>query len=191
METDPDQAEYWNNLGATYFAMGEYEKALRPLREAVGISPDLSQAHYNLGASLAKLGRYPEAQEAYVAALDADAGNSEALVQLTKVLLRRGKAEEALERCRDLFALRPDDAGTHYFVSVAYRQLGKTPEAIASLEAYLEQEPDFAPGYEEVCRLLVEAGRDGEARKYARIAMSKGADLPGDLRDLARGPEGM
>jgi len=191
VDADPDQAEYWNNLGATYFAVGENEKALRPLREAVALDPDLSEAHFNLGASLAQLGRYPEAEKAYLAALDADSGNSEALVQLTKVLLHRGKAEEALGRCRDLFLLRPDDAGTHYFMSVAYRQLGKTSEAIASLESYLEQEPDFAPGYEEVCRLLVDAGREGEARKYARIAMSKGAGLPGDLRDLARGPEGM
>jgi arylsulfatase A-like enzyme/predicted Zn-dependent protease len=191
LELDPDQAEYWNNLGATYFAMEEFENALKPLRRAVDLDDNLTEAWYNLGASLAGVGRYEEAEKAYLAALESDAGNSEALVQLTKVLLHRGKADEALARCEELREVRPDDPGTFYFMSVAYREKDDAANAIASLEEYLEHVPGFTPGYEELCRLLVEEGRDQEARKYARIAQAKGASLPDDLRALLGSPQGM
>jgi len=188
---NPDQPEYWNNLGATYYAVGEYRRALKPLRTAVSLRGEFSEAQFNLGASLAKLARYREARTAYEAALHADPGNLEALVQLTKVLLYLNQPDAALSRCRTLRELRPDDPGTLYFMSVAYRQKGEADNAIRSLSAYLDLVPEFVSGYEEISILLLENKRTEEARRYALIAQSKGSQLPRELSDLVRSGEGM
>jgi type IV pilus assembly protein PilF len=49
------------NMGFAYYKLGEYEKAVRYLQEALDISPDFPKAHHNLGLAFMALRRNADA----------------------------------------------------------------------------------------------------------------------------------
>jgi hypothetical protein len=59
--------------------------------------------------------------------------------------------------------LKPDDAGMHYNLGLAWKELGKLDEATASLRRALELKPDFAEAHNNLGNVLKELGRLDEA----------------------------
>ena len=51
VELDPNFSVALNNLGATYNALTEYEKAIKVLQRALRLQPDYAEAHYDLGVA--------------------------------------------------------------------------------------------------------------------------------------------
>jgi tetratricopeptide (TPR) repeat protein len=48
----------YNNLGSTYFSMGEHNKALTALKKAITLKADYGRAHYNLSVVFFNEGNY-------------------------------------------------------------------------------------------------------------------------------------
>jgi hypothetical protein len=64
VELSPGHARAWNNLGATYDAIGAYPEALRAFGMALRLNPGYALAWLNLGATYINLARHAEARDA-------------------------------------------------------------------------------------------------------------------------------
>jgi tetratricopeptide (TPR) repeat protein len=131
----PGYLEAHNNLGARYFELQEYEKAIVEFQKAIDIDPRMSQPYNNLCVALFLLQRYPDAEAAARRALDLDPHNSTARYMLGCILAteKRNPSEaiEALRQTQDKF---PD--ARLLLAQVLLRQ-GAVNEAKNELRNYL------------------------------------------------------
>jgi tetratricopeptide (TPR) repeat protein len=68
----------YNNIGFTYFNLGDYETAIENYQIALTIQPDYVRAMTNLGNAEAALGKTDAARAAFQRALDIDPQNEAA-----------------------------------------------------------------------------------------------------------------
>lgn len=79
------------NLAATYFTLGETERALPIGKQAVALAPRSPDAWFNLGMMLKELGQWEESAKATKKAWELDPGHSYRRMAYTESLLRIGK----------------------------------------------------------------------------------------------------
>ncbi len=60
--TYPREAAAFNSLGITYLRIGDFERAVEPLREAIRLDERLTPAYSNLAGAFLSLNRYDEAR---------------------------------------------------------------------------------------------------------------------------------
>jgi tetratricopeptide (TPR) repeat protein len=65
-------AEGYNNLGTTYFAENQYEKAVSEYRKALAIEPNSASINANLGYAYFAQNQFPQALQAFEKALSID-----------------------------------------------------------------------------------------------------------------------
>jgi tetratricopeptide (TPR) repeat protein len=89
------------------------------------MKPDAALAYFHLGNTLHKMGRLADAIEQYQASLRIDPGVPEVHYELAYALAQMpGKLPEAIEECRQMLLLKPDDGpGRQLMASlIAFRQ---------------------------------------------------------------------
>ena len=72
LEIDPNHLGAHNNLGVSFKALGENQKAKKCYQKAIKINPNNVDAHYNLGVALQLLGQNQKAKECYEKAIKID-----------------------------------------------------------------------------------------------------------------------
>jgi tetratricopeptide (TPR) repeat protein len=104
---EPQNAEWWNNLGAALFAHGKILAALPSLRRAVALRPGFAKALKNLGVVLTELDEYHEAALVLGQAVAADASDAGTLSSLGQALVQLGDAASAADCFQRSLALDP------------------------------------------------------------------------------------
>lgn len=133
VETSPS-AKAFLYLGLTEIGLGENERAIRALREAIRLDAGLLEAHVALGKVLARAGRDDEATPVLLRALAIDGSNAEAHFQLGLIALRRGElgdldwASRSFEAANDA---DPDHLQAWYNRALVAERLGHGEEAQA------------------------------------------------------------
>jgi len=61
IEIDPENHEYFNSRGITYYAQGEFYQAISDFMDAIKIKPDFALGYYNIAYSKYELGDYEKA----------------------------------------------------------------------------------------------------------------------------------
>ena len=64
INTDPINPRHRLDLGGIFFALGNFEEAIRQFRHAVDLKPDLANGYYNLAVAYSQQEKYPEAYQA-------------------------------------------------------------------------------------------------------------------------------
>ena len=59
----PNDADALNNLGAVYYVLEQYDRALESFQKATAAKPDSADAHYNLANAYYMSGRNREAAD--------------------------------------------------------------------------------------------------------------------------------
>lgn len=94
------------------------------------------------GSKAQKAGRTNEAARLYRVAMVKKPGDSKAELGLSWSQIDLGKNEAAAQGFRSVLARDASIAEAHFGIGEALRGLGKTAEAIAAYEKYLELTPD-------------------------------------------------
>lgn len=87
IEIEPDEAVYWNNLGAAERDLKRFDESLAALDEATRLAPRMLDPYFNRGALYLEVGRTNEARRQFLLALEIDPGfvpAREALATLTE-----------------------------------------------------------------------------------------------------------
>ena len=146
-------------------------KARGCAERALEIDPSNADAHITSGLVLLMEGRHDEAVADARKAVRLAPGSADVAQLAGFIVLPSGYAEEAVALCERSMTLSP------YFPSVylgtlgdAYRQAGRTEDAIATFEAYHARNPGF--GLTDVVIAYQEKGQPEEAKKTAARLMA-------------------
>ena len=132
---------YFLNLGLAYKKLDKKDEALAAFRKAVELSPESYSANKELGEALAKGSAFDEAKKYYQKAVDLSPDDPDAHYNLGACLTNTGEQEAALEHFLKTAALKPDYAEAFYQMGTIYIGRNMVPEAVQSLEKFLELAP--------------------------------------------------
>ncbi len=132
---------YYLNLGLAYKKLARKAESLAAFRKAVEISPESYSANKELGEVLAKDSAFEEAKKYYQKAVDLSPDDPDAHFNLGACLTNTGENDAALGHFRKATELRADFADAYYQMGTIYIGLNKVPEAVQSLEKFLELAP--------------------------------------------------
>lgn len=91
-----ERGALFNNRGAAYFRLKEYDRAVRALKMCVALKPDEVSYRMNLGSAYGASGQYRKAAAEFRGCLDLDPGNSQAWKNLGMNLMRLGEHADAV-----------------------------------------------------------------------------------------------
>jgi tetratricopeptide (TPR) repeat protein len=152
--------------------LGEWDRSLAFFARARELYPDEERRRALRISALRVLllaGRHESLDREAAALLD---GGEDATVRyiLAASLEARGRLPEALEEYRTSIA-SGGPAEARFAAASVLDRLARRPEAIATLESGLDQEPSHAPGWVALARLRLESGD----RRAAAAALVSGA----------------
>ena len=132
---------YFLNLGLAFKKLDKKDESLVAFRKAVELSPESYSANKELGEALAKGSAFDEAKKYYQKAVDLSPDDPDAHYNLGACLTNTGEQDAALEHFLKTAALKPDYADAFYQMGTIYIGRNMVPEAVQSLEKFLELAP--------------------------------------------------
>ena len=156
VQLDPKYASAWAALGGAYTLKGGFlgmpqllEKAIDPLRRALGLNPKLVNAHVWLGSALAGLGKLDEGLASLQKAVEIEPDNADAHQTLARAYwLSKGMVPEGITELRKALALNPEAGYTHLQLSMLEALSGNFDAAEASARQAIELQERAMSGTE-------------------------------------------
>jgi len=134
LQIDPKYATAYNNIGAGYAGLHQWDEAIRNEREALHLDPNLQIAQNNLNTYLKAADEPASTQPAKTA--DDYLNDSLALNQA-------GKFEDSITAARKALQLDPHSAGAWNNIAAGYEALHRWDDAIAAANKAIALQPDF------------------------------------------------
>ena len=156
VQLDPKYASAWAALGGAYTLKGGFlgmpqplEKAIEPLRRALGLNPALVNAHVWLGSALSGLGQIDEGLVSLRTAVEIEPDNADAHQTLARAYwLSKGMVPEGIAELRKAQALNPEAGYTHLQLSMLEALSGNLDAAEESARQAIELQERAMSGTE-------------------------------------------
>lgn len=180
LEEHPENPDLIHDLGVGYYLLGNYEKAISLLKEAVHREPKNKNFLYNLGNAYAEAEHYNQATEVYYRVIDIDGNHIPSLNNLADCYEKMGSDEKAFEIFEYITRMAPDNALSHFNLGNFLLRKNRHIEAVKCYRKAIEAEPSFTDAYHNIAWILNEAKALKEAEKYAQdglITDPKNSDL--------------
>ena len=149
--------------GEAYERRGEYQAALRDLREASRLDPTATRPLELIGDANVALDRQARATESYEAYLALDDSSPRVLYKLALARYRQSNVTGAVAALRKAVALNDRMPEAAYLLGVCLREQQQLQEAQKSLERAVALAPALAPAREELANLYLATRRDRDA----------------------------
>lgn len=163
---DPDSGKALANLGALLQYRGHVQESIECHRRFLALDPDDLEVRCNLATTLVEAGRGDEALAECDRALTAAPGRPEMLATKGAVLVGLRQYAAAVPVLEAALEAGPDDMAL-INLGVAHQELGRSGEAIATLEAALRVNPDNARAAADLITLLSAAGHNEAALRLS------------------------
>ena len=148
------------------FMLEHYEDMQQSATQAVQCDPENSQAHLLLAKSLGGLALPQQAIEELSKAIGLKGDLTEARNLRAEMLYQQGQAAQAMDDLTQVLSQQSDDDTALLLRAQIYRQVEKDPaKAEADYRHIIETDPFERQAYEQLTSLLVETGREEEARQ--------------------------
>ena len=174
-QLNPDNYEVQQKLGLVLMHSNDADEAITHLEIARKLNPQAPEIPYELAAIYQKKGDPKRAQEELHAFEEAKRGSeaedkAKLLGIKANTLLQDGDAAGAAEAYRDALKLWPQDAGTHYNLSLALERLGQRKEEEQELREAVRLDPNVSEAHNQLGILHLADGRLGEAEREFKVA---------------------
>jgi arylsulfatase A-like enzyme/Tfp pilus assembly protein PilF len=171
VEQSPETPSFHGHLGAALVNVGEIERGLAELGEAVRLEPTSASAHYDLGDVLEQQGRREEARAHFETALEIDPEFAPAHVGMGNVLLAEGHPDLAAGQYTEAIRLRPGYAEAHYNLAQTFAQRGHIEPAIEQFEEAIRNRSEWALPHYTLANLLREQGQNAPAIAHYKTVL--------------------
>jgi tetratricopeptide (TPR) repeat protein len=152
-----------NNLGIELQSAGRLDEAAAQFRQAVDAAPDYKEALNNLGAILDYRGNKTEAIALHRRAVAIDPNFVNARLNLGHELAQSGENQEAFKQLTEALRQQPDSARGHAYMGTLLIRLGDLEDARIHLESSLRFAPQNAGAQSDLCAVLQDLKRNGQA----------------------------
>lgn len=149
--------------GETYRRRGEFNAALRDLRDAAALDPSAPQPLELLGDVNSAMGRYERATEDYRRFIALEDRAPLVLYKLALAYYRNGRATLAIDALRRAVAIDDRFTEAHYLLGMSLRDRKRDDEALRALNRAVDINPAFAAAREELADLYAASGRVRES----------------------------
>ena len=129
----PTHADSWKFIGLAYFQLQDYEKAITPLEKALSLKQTEGKTDQDI------------------------------VVALTRARLSLKQYDQALPFLENLARSRPDVAANHYLLGVAYANMDRSADAIASFEKAVKVAPKDGDSWHYLALQQLRLGKNTEA----------------------------
>ncbi len=144
LELDHTHEHALNNLGITYFKLGNHEKALTYLEQAVAVNPKSEQVHLLIAQLFANQGTkeaFEKSAQYFKNVLHLNAQNIDALYGLAKIVLMQGDTDSAIEINKKLLDLTPHKSEVYIAIGQALEHQNNNDESIYYYKKAIEADP--------------------------------------------------
>ncbi len=146
IEREPEEADAWNSLGASYASLKRYKDAIEPYRKALKINPRSGDSWHDLAITYGKLNCHNDAIEAYRGAIDAYRQALRINPKLGDACYGLGSLydelhchndaiegyRDAVEAYRQVLTMNPELGGAWCNLGAAYSKLNRHDDAIGA-----------------------------------------------------------
>ena len=129
-------------VGQLWIEIGDYDRAVATLRQALASDPSLPRAHYYIALADIRAEKWNDAGTELNAELALTPGNPDAMYNLGFVDLQESKNNDAAKLFEQVIAKQPDYANAQYELGKLLMDGGKAQEAVPHLEAAARLSPD-------------------------------------------------
>ncbi len=147
---------FFNNLGNSYSAVGDKEKAFLELSRAVQINPTLAEAHTNLGNIYLSKGQVSAAIRHYNEALKILPKDPRTLNNLGNAYMEEDRYQQAQNAYLRALDQDPGFLDAHRNLAQAWRRQGLLEKAVAQIRAAITLEPHNPENYLHIGRFYLE-----------------------------------
>jgi tetratricopeptide (TPR) repeat protein len=152
VELNPNQPEYWFNLGLIGIETDELEEALGAFDEVISLEPEMADAYFRRAETYERMAdAYEDAEDEeqasltwesaiddYTTILELDPENLMATERRGIVRVHIGEFEAAIEDLSTVIEANPESAEFFYHRATAWVEIGEWQEAKADVETALE-----------------------------------------------------
>jgi len=131
----PDSAIAYNNIGAAYAALGQWDLAIDNERKALSVNPAFTVAKNNLAAYTTR--------KAVSSPLQAAKLTAEEWLNASLLDYQAGQFQKSVQDANAALRLRPDYAEAYNNIAAASSSMGKWDEAISAAQTAIRLKPDF------------------------------------------------
>lgn len=142
LETEPDNADVYNNLGVAYSCIGDYEHSQLYLTKAIELDSQLAQAYINLSDSYYKSGDLASAIGTLQRGTYELPDNLALAHLLARVYIDDQRWEDAIVELERVLDGEPENYDAYYDLGHVYFELGDYEGAISHFESVLEYRQD-------------------------------------------------
>jgi tetratricopeptide (TPR) repeat protein len=173
--------------GEAYYKQGNYEAAVKELREALKQSPNSDESHYVLGLALTELGQLKEAAEEFHRVIDLAIDDEPKILSaynMGNAYADLGDYEDAIESYQYAIKLDPTLSKPHNNLGLVYAATGKLSEAAAEFAEAVRLKPSYAEAHYNLGVAYVELGKKAQAEEQQRALATLKSELAEKLRAL-------
>lgn len=156
----PNEFRWGYNAAIAAKAAGKRGKAAALLRASLDSKPDYGPGHVRLADSLLANGEIEASEKSYRRAMEIDDGLARAHYGLGRLLLAKADLDDAVAEYERACVLAPNFGAAHYALGLAYRRLGRSDEAEASLALYEQLKSQPEPSFDPIADAVTEMGAD-------------------------------
>lgn len=142
LETEPDNAQVYNNLGVAYSCVSDFEHAATYFIKALELDPQLAQGYINLSDLYYKIGDLASAVGTLQKGSYELQDNLTIAHLLARVYIDDQRWEDAIDELERVLDGEPENWDAYYDLGHVCFEIGDYGSAISNFETVLEQRQD-------------------------------------------------
>ena len=170
-EAEPNNANAWFFIGASYAFLNRYADAVQSYRQAIRINPESALAWYNVGNGYVNLKRYSDAVESYQQAVRINPEYAEAWSNLGVAYSKLSRHTDAVQSYQQAIRINPESALAWHNLGNEYVNLERYSDAAESYQQAIRINPEFAEAWYNLGNVYVDLKRYSDAEESYRQAI--------------------
>ena len=171
LQDKPNDFNGTHLLGLTYHQLGENQKAIELILQAISINSRYAPAYFNLGSIFQTQHEWDKALENYDQAIAIDPNYLDALLRKSQILINLNRFLDALKTFDRLVTLQPNNYLVFYQRTEVLLKLKKINEALTDYQKSIELNPNFIEGHFSLANALFDIGKFDQALHYYQRAI--------------------
>lgn len=159
-------------LGQILYKREKFEEAAEVLTEVVGWEPKNAHLHYLLGMCHMQLKNFWEASQAFYKSVALNDAYIDAWSELGVALAKLGRNSQAQKAFLRALKERRNDARLLAYYGASLAEEGRLDRAENVFRMAIAANPDFAPAWEQLSRILTRLGKHEHAQQAMQRARS-------------------